>query len=148
MRPVPTRIEFSPAMRTVALVFLLPTVVVGVAFWAQRAGLSDRGPLSFTTLVHTGFALASAWFASVLLGVLPQRLGPILADADGIKVPRIGRIDEYRWESLTITAHRMAADVSACLARDGDRKALFFCDDRSIAALRAGLQGVAAKESS
>ena len=89
-----------------------------------------------------GMAAFWAWIAGLFSGVFAQKLGPILTDAEGVSVPRLRGIDKYGWDSLTITTHRMAADVSACLVRDGDRESLFFCDDRSIAILRAGVRAV------
>lgn len=124
--------------RPVGLFFLLPPAMLGLILAVNLGSGLALSVVMVPVGALSGIAAASLVVALVLLGVLPQRAGVVLADRVRLSVPGVLGAGErvYPWAATGLASLNVVDDLSVAVARVDGRSTCLLVDGASLEAMR------------
>jgi hypothetical protein len=131
--------------RSVGLCFLFPLMMFGLMLGVNLSSGVAWSDVLVPVASGAGMATASLMFALVMMGVLPQRAGVVLADRVRLSVPgMLGTREKiYPWARAELASLDVVEDLSVVVVRADGVSSCLVVDRVSLEAMRGFKAGAA-----
>jgi hypothetical protein len=132
--------------RSAGLCFLLPLVMLGLMLVVNLSSGVAWSDVLVPVAAVAGIAAGSLALALVMMGVLPQRAGVVLADRVRLSVPGVLGTKEkiYPWARAELASIDVVEDLSVVVVRVDEVSSCLVVDRVSLEALRGFKAGAGA----
>lgn len=132
--------------RSVGLCFLFPVVMLGLMLGVNLGSGVAWSDVLVPVASVAGMASASLVFALMMMGVLPQRAGVVLADRVRLSVPGVLGTKEksYPWARAELASLELVDDLSVVVVSLDGVSSCLVVDRASLEAMRGFKAGAGA----